>query len=112
MKGTSFFLMETGLAYRLRMLATNCPLTDKGLGEDGDGLREARSEGLIEAPNSRCGRREHAHGEIKSDFASGICYLPIALVPTGVAGATLLWRFFVDWEPGAGGLAILPHEKG
>ena len=77
-------LMGTGSAYRLRMLATNYPSPDEGVGEDGDGLREAGLKDLIEVSNSRCGRREHAHGEIKSDCAGG-------MLPSNRFGSNRCW---------------------
>lgn len=83
--------MGTGSAYRLRMLATNYPSPDEQCEEDrqckaqeDDDLREASLRDLIEESNSRCGRSEHAHGEIKSDFAGG-------MLPSNSFGSNRCW---------------------
>ena len=79
-------LMGTGSAYRLRMLATNYPSPDEGGCQNTEGgrLREAGLKDLIEASNSRCGRSEHAHSEIKSDFAGG-------MLPSNRFGSNRCW---------------------
>ena len=79
-------LMGTGSTYRLRMLATNYPSPDEGGSKDdvGGGLRKAGLKDLIEASNSRCGRSEHAHSEIKSDFAGG-------MLPSNRFGSNRCW---------------------
>lgn len=60
-----------GLAYRLRMLVTNHPAPDEQCASDAD-LEKAGLKGFLVASNNRCGRSEHANGEIKSDFAGGM----------------------------------------
>ena len=79
-------LMGTGSAYRLRMLATNYPSPGEGGRKDdeGGGLREAGLKDLSAASNRRCGRSEHAHGEIKSDFAGG-------MLPSNRFGSNRCW---------------------
>ncbi len=59
------------VAYRRRMLVTNHPAPDEQCASDA-GLKEVGLKGLLAASNNRCGRSEHANGEIKSDFAGGM----------------------------------------
>ena len=79
-------LMGTGSAYRLRMLATNYRSPNEGGRKDDEGgdLREVGLKDLIEASNRRCGRSEHAHGEIKSDFAG-------EMLPSNSFGSNRCW---------------------
>ncbi len=86
--------MGTGSADHLRMLATNHPSPEERSAEDQQGkdkaqedddLREACVRDLIEASNNRCGRSEHAHSEIKSDFAGG-------MLPSNSFGSNRCWH--------------------
>ena len=75
--------MGCGSAYRLRLLVTNHPAPGEQYPAD-DGLEEIGLRGLLSASNDRCGRSEHAHGEIKSDFAGG-------MMPSSSFGSNSCW---------------------
>ncbi len=56
----------------------------KDKAQEDDDWREASLRDLIEASNNRCGRSEHAHSKIKSDFAGG-------MLPSNSFGSNRCW---------------------